>query len=262
LSSRKEQREDARRQREEREAEERKKQRRKRRLWQVGSVLVVAIAAVVIAVVISSSGGGSSNTQPSQQEADQTTALFEGVAQSGVTLGNPDAQVTIYEFADLQCPFCRDFTKNTFPQIVDKYVRPGKVKIVFRNLTFLGPDSVTAARAAAAAGAQNKLWNFVDLFYLNQGPENSGYVTDAFITDLTSKLSGIDSAKLTADMSAPLVEQQLGTAQQQAAEFKISSTPSFLLQIGKGKLQPLGNKGNQFDEMSKLLDAALAKVKS
>jgi protein-disulfide isomerase len=262
LASRKEQREEARRQREEREAEERKKQRRKRRLWQVGSVLVVAIAVVVIAVLISSSGSSGGDTKPTAQEGDQTTALFEGVAQSGQTLGNPDAKVTIYEFADLQCPFCRDFTKNTFPQIVDKYVRPGKVKIVFRNLTFLGPDSVTAARAAAAAGAQNKLWNFVDLFYLNQGPENSGYVTDAFIEDLVSKLDGIDSEKLKADMSAPLVEQQLGEAQQQAAEFKINSTPSFLVQIGDGDPQPLGNKGNEFDEMSKLIDAALAKAKT
>jgi protein-disulfide isomerase len=261
LSSRKEQREEARKQREEREAEERKKQRRKRRLWQVGSVLVVAIAAVVIAVVISSSGGGSSDTKPTKEEGDQTAALFEGSAQSGITLGNPDAQVTLYEFADLQCPFCRDFTKNTFPQIVDKYVKPGKVKIVFRNLTFLGPDSVTAARAAAAAGAQNKLWNFVDLFYMNQGPENSGYVTDAFIEDLVSQLDGIDSEKLTADMSAPLVEQQLGEAQQQAAEFKINSTPSFLVQIGDGDPEPLGNKGFEFDEMSKLLDASLEKTK-
>jgi protein-disulfide isomerase len=259
LASRKEQREEARRQREEREAEERNKQRRKRRLWQVGAVLVVAIAAVVIAVVVSSSSSSGGDTKPTEKEGDQTTALFEGTAQNGITLGNPDAQVTLYEFADLQCPFCRDFTKNSFPQIVDKYVRPGKVKIVFRNLTFLGPDSVTAARAAAAAGAQNKLWNFVDLFYKNQGDENSGYVTDAFIKSLADQL-GIDSEKLEADMSSPIVEQQLGTAQDQAREFKIDSTPSFLIQIGDGDMQPLGNKDATFGEMSKKIDEALAKV--
>jgi protein-disulfide isomerase len=260
LASRKEQREEARRQREEREAEERKKQRRKRRLWQVGSILAVAIVAIVVVVLVSGSGD-SNDTVPSEQEGEQTASLFEGIAQSDVTLGNPDAKVTLYEFADLQCPFCRDFTTQAFPQIVDKYVKPGKVKIVFRNLTFLGPDSVTAARAAAAAGAQNKLWNFVDLFYLNQGAENSGYVTDAFIEDLVSKLDGIDSEKLKADMSAPLVEQQLGEAQQQAAEFNVSSTPSFLIQVGDGDPKPLGNQGSEFDEMSKLLDAELEKVK-
>jgi protein-disulfide isomerase len=255
LASRKEQREEARKQREEREAEERKKQRRKRRIWQVGSILAVAVVAIVVVILVSGSGG-SGDTKPTEQEGEQSVALFEGVAQSDVTLGNPDAPVTLYEFADLQCPFCRDFTTSSFPQIVDKYVRPGKVKIVFRNLTFLGPDSVTAARAAAAAGAQNKLWDFVDLFYKNQGPENSGYVTDAFIEDLAGQL-GLDVEKLKADMSAPLVEQQLGEAQQQAAEFEIDSTPSFLIQIGDGKPRNLENEGFEFDEMSKLLDEAV-----
>jgi protein-disulfide isomerase len=256
LASRKEQREEARRQREEREAEERKKQRRKRRLWQVGSILAVAIVAVVVVVLISGSGG-SGDTKPTEQEGDQTASLFEGVAQSDVTLGNPDAKVTLYEFADLQCPFCRDFTTQSFPQIVDKYVKPGDVKIVFRNLTFLGPDSVTGARAAAAAGAQNKLWDFVDLFYKNQGPENSGYVTDAFIEDLATQVPGLDYEKMQADMSAPLVEQQLGEAQQQAAEFGVDSTPSFLVQIGDEKPKNLGNEGFEFEEMSKRIDAAL-----
>ena len=261
MASRKEQREEARREREQREAEERNKQRRKRRLWQVGSALVVAAAVVIIAIVVSSSGGGSSDTKPTHDEAQQVADLFEGVAQSNITLGNQQAPVTLYEFADLQCPFCREFTATAFPQIVDKYVRPGKVKIVFRNLTFLGPDSVTAARAAAAAGAQNQLWSFVDLFYKNQGQENSGYVTDAFIKSLTDQLDGIDSEKLQADMSAPLVEQQLGEAQQQAAEFKINSTPSFLYSIGDGDPQPLGNKDATFGEMSKKIDEALAKAK-
>jgi protein-disulfide isomerase len=254
LASKKEQKEEARRQREEREAEERKKQRRKRRIWQIGAVVVVAAAAIIIAVVVSSSGSGG-DTKPSNDEAKQTASLFTGVAQSERTLGNPDAPVTIYEFADLQCPFCRDFTKNAFPQIVDKYVRPGKVKIEFRNLTFIGPDSVTAARAAAAAGNQNKLWDFVDLFYQNQGTENSGYVTDAFIDDIASKIEGIDTEKLKADMSAPLVEQQLGEAQNQAAEFKINTTPSFLVQLKGEDPEPLGNKTAEFDEMSKLIDA-------
>ena len=259
MASRKEQREEARREREQREAEERKKQRRKRRLWQIGSIVVVAAAAIVIAVLISSSG---SDTKPSKAEAQQTASLFEGVAQSGRTLGNPDAPVTIYEFADLQCPFCKEFTLGAFPQIVEKYVKPGKVKIEFRNLTFLGPDSVTAARAAAAAGNQNKLWDFVDLFYHNQGAENSGYVTDKFIEDLASKVVGLDSQKLKADMSAPLVEQQLGDAQNMAGQYygQSISTPSFLIQVGKGQPQKMGNKTNDIGEMSKLIEAALAKA--
>jgi protein-disulfide isomerase len=259
LASRKEQREEARKQREEREAEERKKQRRKRRMWQVGSVLVVAVAIVVIAIVVSSSGG--SDTKVKKAESNTTTQLFAGVGQSGLTAGNPQAKVTLYEFADLQCPFCRNYTVDgPFKQIVNQYVRPGKVKMTWRNLTFIGGDSVTAARAAIAAGNQNKLWDFVDLFYKNQGQENSGYVTDKFIQDV-AKPVGIDVAKLQADMSAPIVEQELGTAQTQANQFGINSTPSFLIQVGNGKPQKLNIDSTKFDSFKQALDKALAQTK-
>jgi protein-disulfide isomerase len=263
LASKKEQREEARKQREEREAEERKKQRRKRRIWQVGSILVVAVAIVAILVLISTSGGGSKKVD--KQAAAQTANMFSGIAQNGQTLGNPQAKVTIYEFADLQCPFCKAYTVGPnapFPQIVDKYVKSGKVKIVWRNLTFIGPDSVTAARAAAAASTQGKLWNFVDLFYTAQGTENSGYVTDKFIKDIATK-AGIDTAKLQADQNAPLVEQQLGTAQTQANQYGVNSTPSFLIQVGNGKPQKVNIADtSKFEQFTGPIDQALAKAGS
>jgi protein-disulfide isomerase len=263
LASRKEQREEARRQREERELEERAKARRKRRIWQVGSALAVAVVVVIIAVAISSSG--SSKPVVTKGKGDTALNLFAGIAQNGVTLGNPQAKVTIYEFADLQCPFCRAYTVGdssgpaVFPQLVTKYVKPGRVKMVFRNLTFIGPDSITAARAAAAAGTQNKLWEFADLFYKSQGTENTGYVTDKFIEQIATNV-GLDPAKLKADESAPLVEQQLGEAQQQAQQFKINSTPSFLIQIGNGAPQKLNYSAFKLSEFSGPIDAALKKA--
>ena len=255
MASKKEQKEEARRQREEREAEERKKARRKRRLWQIGAAAVVVIAIIVIAVVVSSSGGGSS-AKPSKGQVESASSTFDGLAQTGITLGNPQAKVTIYEFADLQCPFCRQYTEKLLEPLVNKYVRPGKVKMVWRNLTFIGPDSVTAARAAAAAGAQNRLWQFIDLFYKKQQTENSGYVTDKFIENIATGAK-VDPAKLKADQSAPLVEQQLGEAQQQAAQFNINSTPSFLIQVGNGKLQKLNYQTFKLAEFSGPIDAAL-----
>jgi protein-disulfide isomerase len=258
LASRKEQREEARKQREEREAEERKKQRRKRRLWQIGAGAVVVIAIVVVAILISSSGDDK-DTTVTKQEGQQSTLMFEGIAQNGITLGNPEAKVTIYEFADLQCPFCKQYTTTVLPDLVQRYVKPGKVKMVFRNLTFIGPDSVTAARAASAAGNQNKLWDFQDLFYKNQGTENTGYVTDKFIENI-AKQAGIDPAKLKADMSAPTVEQELGEAQQQASDFGINSTPSFLIQIGNQKPTKLNYQDFKLEQFTGPIDEALKKT--
>jgi protein-disulfide isomerase len=254
LASRKDQREEARKQREEREAQERAAHRRKRRIWQVGSALALAAVLVVIAIAVSSSGGSAGKATPRQ--ANQTSSLFQGIPQSGITLGNPKAKVTMYEFADLQCPFCKQYTEKVFPQIVTNYVKTGKVKMVWRNLTFIGPDSVTAARAAAAAGKQNKLWNFADLFYKNQGTENSGYVTDTFIQSLAPQV-GLNTTQLTADESAPFVEQQLGEAQNQAQQFGVSSTPSFLLQVGNGKPQKLNYAGFTLGDFSGQLDKAI-----
>ena len=259
MASRKEQREEARHQREEREAEERKKQRRKRRIWQIGAGVVAIAAIVVVAVVVASAGGGGGEQKVDKTEETESAALFEGVAQSGDTLGNPDAEVTIYEFADLQCPFCKQYTDAVFPQLVEKYVKPGKVKMVWRNLTFLGPDSITGARAVVAAGAQNKLWNMQHLFYENQGTENTGYVTDKFIENL-AKGAGVDLAKLRADMSAPFVEQQLGEAQQQAQKADINSTPSFLIQVGDEPPRPLEYRDFKLEEFSGPIDEALSEA--
>ena len=89
--------------------------------------------------------------------------------------------MTLVEFADLQCPFCKEFADNVTPRLIQDYVRTKKLRIQFQPLTFIGPDSEKAARYAIGSGGQNKLWNFVELFYRNQGTENTGYVTDEFV---------------------------------------------------------------------------------
>jgi protein-disulfide isomerase len=254
LASKKEQKEEARRLREEREAEERKKQRRKRRIWQIAATVVVAVAIIVIAVLISNSG--SDKPKVTKREGAKVTDRFNGIAQNGVELGNQQAKVTLYEFADLQCPFCRQYTLGPFHQLVDKYVRSGKVKMVFRNLTFIGGDSVTAARAASAAGAQNRLWQFIDLFYENQGEENTGYVTDKFISDIATN-AGVDVAKLNNDVSAPFVEEELSTAQNEAQQFHINSTPSFLIQVKKQKPTKLNYQNFDIGSFTGPIDDAL-----
>jgi protein-disulfide isomerase len=198
-----------------------------------------------------------STTTPSESTGLKPAAAdISGIAQDGVTLGDPSAPVTLYEFADLQCPFCAEYTQTAFPQVVDQYVKTGKVKVVFRNLTFLGPDSVTAARAASAAGQQDKLWDFVDTFYANQGEENSGYVTDAFLGQVAGAAEA-DTAQLKQDMQSPAVDKELAEAQKMAKQGGVNSTPAFLIQTGSGQPRPLGNKSADFAASSAALDKAM-----
>jgi protein-disulfide isomerase len=251
LASRKEQREQARAEREEREAAERAKAQRKKRLLYLGGALAAAAVVVVVLVAISS-GGGSKKGSPEGKAngADQAKQLLSGIPQKGSTLGSPKAPVTLTEFADLQCPFCRDYTLNQFPSIVAKYVKTGKVKMVFQNYAFIGPDSLTAALAAEAAGKQNKLWHFIDVFYNNQAQENTDYVTDKFLTKIADG-AGVDAKKMLTDRDDPSARQAVASAQQAAASAGVNSTPTFLLKKGAGPAQKLS---------ADQVQAALAKV--
>jgi protein-disulfide isomerase len=258
LASRKEQREKARAEREEREAEERAKAKRKRRMLQLGGVLVAAVAIVVIAVVVSSGGsekkGGSS--EGAAVGSTQVQQLLQGIPQKGVVLGRPNAPVTVIEFADLKCPFCRDYTLRAQPEIVANYVRTGKVKMVWRNLAFVGndpKDTQAAALAATAAGLQNKLWDFADVFYYNQGDEATTYVTDDFIKKIGAGVPGLDVNKMLADRAKLEVQQQLAEAQSSASTMGVDSTPTFFVQ--KGNAAPA--RVPSFSDLKQAIDKAL-----
>jgi protein-disulfide isomerase len=234
--------------------------RTRRRLWQLGGVLAVAVI-VVAAIVIASSGGGSSSPkkQAGEKVAGQraTAALMAGIPQQGITLGDPKAPVTMVEFADLQCPFCREYTTTLLPTLINNYVRPGKLKMVFRNISFIGTDSLRAAQMAAAAGLQNKLWSYIDLFYANQGEENSGYVTDDFLRKIGSGVAGLDVGKAMNDRGTASVQKQLTEAQQLAAANGVNSTPSFLVGRTGGSLKPFEVKAFTLDQFAVHIDPLL-----
>lgn len=215
---------------------------RNRRLGMLGIALGIAAVVVIVAVVVSSGGSSSKDKAPVRKQGEVvpgqrfSAALLAGIPQNGIQLGKPGAPLTLVQFEDLQCPFCRAYTVDEFPAIVRNYVRTGKVKIEFRNFTFIGQESVTAGRYASAAGRQNRLWNFVDLFYLNQGEENSGYVTQDFLAKLLRAVPGLDVAKAQADAKASLSVQGMKQANSLADQRGIDATPSFLLGRSGGTL--------------------------
>jgi protein-disulfide isomerase len=234
--------------------------RQRQRLWVIGGAL--AIAVVVVAAIAIASGGGSSTPRrrageviPGQIESN---ALFNGIPQRGLVLGDPRAPVTMVEFADLQCPYCREYTQQSLSTLVTNYVRTGKVKMIFRNVAFIGPDSLTAARMAAAVAMQNKLWTFIDLFYTNQQEENSGYVTDAFLRRVASGVTGLDVARAMTDRSLPQIQRQLNEAQTQWTTDGFSGTPSFLLGPTGGRLDALNVTALGPGQFSSAIDKALA----
>jgi protein-disulfide isomerase len=219
----------------------------------VGACAVVAAIVVAIAIGVSQSDSGPSKESLAADSAD-TNALLDGIPQQGIELGSQAAPLTLTEFADLQCPFCRRYSEKVFPTLVREYVRTGKLRMVFRGLSFIGADSIVAARAAGAAAQQNRLWQFVDVFYKNQGDENSGYVRANFLRQIGAA-AGLDVLRLERDATSQAVQQQLSGANNEAHRFDVKSTPTILL--SKAGQQPIKLKSPSLGELRSKLDTAL-----
>ena len=205
------------------------------------TLLIVLGGAAVVAVVLIVGGllftGGSGNTSLTVTSATASgkpaaLALIEGIPQKGTILGNPNAQVRMLQYEDLQCPICKRYTDDAFPAIVNEYVRTGRIKIDFRGLAFLGPDSLKALKIAMAAGLQDKLWQVVGLFYANQGAENSGWVTDSLIDQILAEVPGLDAAKVKVDAQSAKVANQIAAVQAEATKLGVQGTPWFYLAVG------------------------------
>jgi protein-disulfide isomerase len=208
---------------------------RRTRLLQLAGVLVAAL--VVVGVLIAISAGGSDDDAPAKRAGEavagqtEVAARFAGIPQDGIALGDPDAPVTLVEFADMQCPFCADFARDGLPALVENEVKAGTLRIEFRSMAFIGEDSQTLARAVAGAAAQDKLWQALDLLFINQGQENSGFATDEFLRTTLGAVAGLDVDKALADGEGADGTNAINQAQQLADANGVSSTPSFL--IGK-----------------------------
>ncbi len=103
-------------------------------------------------------------------------ATLKGIPQKAMTLGEPGAKVKVVEFGDLKCPVCKAFSEQIVPSLIETQVRAGETAIEFRNFTIIDAESTPAGAAALAAGEQGRGWNFVELFYRNQGNETDHYV--------------------------------------------------------------------------------------
>jgi protein-disulfide isomerase len=220
------------------------------------------LAAVLVAVITAGSGDDGAvevETGAPLPGADETRALLADIPQDGIALGSPDAQVTLVEFADLQCPFCAKYSVDVFPTLVEEYVRPGQVRMIFRGLAFIGEDSEKALRAALAAGEQDRLWHVTDLLYRNQGGENSGWVGDEVLRALGPSIPGLDVDAMLAAADSPAVEAEMTAAADAAENAQVRGTPAFLIGPADGQLQPLEVSQLEPDEFRAAIDAALGR---
>ena len=227
-------------------------EQRRRRLYIFGGVILAVIVIVGIVIAVSSGGGSGTSSSTTAASAPKTASNpsgmkgvsaikseFAGIPQNDNVLGDPNAKATMMVFADLQCPFCAEFENNAFPAIVKRYVRPGRLKVVFQPIVIIGNDSILGARAAASAGQQNKLFEYAATVYRNQGKENSGYLNQDYVKKVGSSVGGLDVNKLVANLKTAPVNKLLNDAQSIATSGHVSSTPTFFVAKAGQPLQQL-----------------------
>jgi protein-disulfide isomerase len=228
--------------------------------WRFATVLAVAGASAAVLIAASQVGAGEQKTAGVSAVRTPAVAvsasLWAGVPQRGAALGSPRAPVTLVEYADLQCPYCAQWALRTLPVLVDDYVRPGKLRIVFRGLAFIGPDSESALRAVIAAGRQDQLWGMVHALYQDQGAENSGWVTDELLRDVAAR-QGLDGEQLLADLDQPWVVEHIQRAAAQAQTSGARGTPSFEIGRTGGRLVPVQLRSLSPDGILPAIEGAL-----
>ncbi|MEX2033088.1 MAG: thioredoxin domain-containing protein [Candidatus Colwellbacteria bacterium] len=196
------------------------------------SILVAALILAGTLVYLFGPGkgqGGQANNIDNQEiaAAGQPPAIGDDYA-----LGDAGAPVTIIEFGDYQCPFCGRFFSQTEPQIRENYVKTGKAQFVYKDLAFLGQESIDAALAANCAGEQGKFWEYHDLLFKTEiadNRENNGNLSRNLFLNLARSL-GLNEGNFAScfDSKKYLTEIEGDTKEAEASLPQLSTPATFV----------------------------------
>ncbi len=231
---------------------------RRTRLRLLGIVVTVVVVGIVV-VLLATSGSTKHGIPASKTEQSsvvhEVSDLVGGIPQRGNVLGMPTAPITLQYFGDLECPVCRAFTLSALSSIIGRWVRGGELKIEYRSLeTATREPEVFKAQqlAALAAGKQDRMWNFIETFYHEQGEEDSGYATESYIRGIAGQVPGLDLTQWTSDRGDAALSNQLLSDGQAASAANLNGTPAFLIGRSGGsasKLEPSSfTEPGSFDE--------------
>jgi protein-disulfide isomerase len=226
------------------------------RIGQIASgVAFLAVCAVAVLIVVSQAGGGAGG-DTNLEDVALVRDQLKGIPQHGTVLGNPRADVKVIEFADLQCPICRDLSIDVAPDLISQVVRKDVASYDMRQWTVIGKppneQSTVAAKAALAASEQGRYWNYVELFFRNQGTEESGYVTDDFLTAIAKGAGVKDISTWNRDRRSDRWDEALADTSAEAQSLGLGGTPSVVVE-GPGGRQVL--TAPDFDDLQNAIQS-------
>lgn len=225
--------------------EQRKKKQRQQRLLIIGGVIALVVIFVVLAILPSLAPVGdfiipADNPRPNANLN---------------SMGDPNAPVKMVAYSDFQCPYCKIYSDETEQQIVDTYVKTGKVYYTYIPYgptgLYIGPESEAAAQAAYCAGDQGKFWEFHDILFANHTGENVGDFTDKRLSAFAKAIK-LNTGEFQACLQNDKFGEKLKEGITQGQQAGIEGTPSFII---NGKIV-LG--AQSFEAFKTEIEAALS----
>ena len=206
-------------------------------------IIILAVAVVGAAVLYYAMRGGTPTLEPIDLGELEGAELLE-LAQPAHVFGDPDAPVTIMEFADYQCDACKRFAALVKPEVDAEYINSGMAKLVFHDFPLLGlhPHAFLAARAARCAGDQDRYVDYHDLLFRTQRDWSPMISPAGHFKDLAEELE-LDTRAfrdcLDSDRHAEVVSANIMLGQR----FGVSSTPTLFVHRGTRPVYRLGGAG-------------------
>jgi protein-disulfide isomerase len=248
--------------------QKRKKPRSNKRVLTIGLISLAAVIVVGLLVF-------TNLPKPVDASVIVVPTVVARPQVSSNSMGDPNAPVKIVEYMDFQCPYCDAFWKTTEAQLVNDYVKTGKVYYTTRSMGNFVSDNINqsastnnqesqqAAQAAYCAGDQNKYWEYRDILFANQQTENTGHFASSYLEAFAEKLgldlntfkSCLSSQKYLSKVNQDGVDGQKAITTAKNYDGSGVGTPAFII---NGALID----GNQpYPTFQKEIDAALAAVK-
>ncbi len=234
----------------------------KEKIMMIHGPSVVIGAGITAVVIVAVFFGLSSNNQPEIELVpadipEPQVSLVALTSNGSPFLGDPNAKVTLVEFGDYQCFFCNKFFHETEHKIFTDYIQTGKVKLMFKDFTIIGPDSIAAAHGTHCANEQGKFWEYHDILYNNWTGENNGWASSENLLGFARDVN-LDIDKWSDCMLESRYQSQLVASNEDAKSLQLTGTPAFFI-IGPDDHITKISGAHPFETFSEIFESELAK---
>ena len=197
------------------------------------------IIGIVVAVIAVGLMAATMNPDAIKADKAKPKKISIDTRSGSPVLGDSSSPITIVEFGDYQCPFCKRWNENTKPAIERNLIDTGKASLIYVDMPIIGPDSVTIHAGSYCAADQGLYWQYHDFVYEYQGHENDGWANSGNLKILMNALDGLDTKLFNECLDSKKYVQRVNDNKNIALDTGARSTPSFVIIGPDGTAEPI-----------------------